>query len=46
MEILLEQNIWDGREPVKIDFPDEWDVSRIDIPADNEPVLTKEEKRK
>ena len=43
MEILLEQNIWDGREPVKIDFPDEWDVSRIDIPADNEPVLTKEE---
>lgn len=45
MEILLEQNIWDGRKPVKISFPEEWDVTCLDIPADKEPVLDKEKIR-
>lgn len=40
MKISLEQNIWNGRQPAVLDLPDEWKVTKIDVPADSAPLIS------
>jgi nickel-dependent lactate racemase len=45
MKFVLQQNVWQGFEPVEIDLPDDWDVEYHGIAADDMPALTREEIR-
>lgn len=45
MEFTLQQNMWQGFEPVKIELPDDWDVEYHGILADEMPELTREQIR-
>lgn len=45
MKFELQQNAWFGNEPVKIEFPDNWDVTYHGIKGDELPALTKEQIR-
>lgn len=41
MKFLLQQNVWQGFEPVEITLPDDWDVQYCQIKADEAPELTR-----
>ncbi len=45
MEFTLQQNMWQGFEPIKIQLPDDWDVEYHGIAADDRPPLSREEIR-
>ncbi|MDR1731675.1 MAG: lactate racemase domain-containing protein [Synergistaceae bacterium] len=45
MKFTLQQNMWQGFEPVEIELPDAWDVEYHGVKADSLPALTKEEIR-
>lgn len=45
MKITLQQNSFQGFEPVEITLPDDWDVEYHGIPGDDCPALTKEQIR-
>ena len=45
MEITLQQNAWQGFQPVAIRLPDHWEVELHGIPGDDLPPLTKEQIR-
>lgn len=45
MDITLQQNCWNGFEPVKLSLPDHWDVAWHGIPGDDRPALTTDEMR-
>ncbi len=45
MDITLQQNCWNGFEPVTLPLPDDWDVAWHGIPGDDLPALSMEELR-
>ncbi len=45
MKFTLNQNIWQGNEPVEIELPDSWNVEFYGLPNDEFPSLNKEEIR-
>lgn len=45
MVFTLQQNMWQGFEPVKIELPDDWDVQYHGIAADAQRALSREEIR-
>ena len=45
MKITLQQNSWQGFQPITIDLPDDWEVEYHGIPGDHCPPLTKEQIR-
>lgn len=40
MKVSLEQNLWNGENPVDICLPDTWDVQVVGLPCDDQPVLS------
>lgn len=45
MRVELQQNIWNGRNKTEIVLPDSWKTDILNIPADDMPVITKEQIR-
>lgn len=45
MKIVLQQNCWQGFEPIEITLPDDWEVEYHGIEGDKYSLLTKEEIR-
>lgn len=45
MKFVLQQNMWQGFEPIEIELPDNWDVEYHGIEADKKRKLSREEIR-